>query len=48
LIIFKTSIVKILKDFIDPAYLDKFYCSEYFIILVVFLLELPLVLVKKI
>lgn len=50
LIIFKQSIRKILVDVIDagePA-LDEFYTSEYFIIILVVLAEIPFTLVKKI
>ena len=49
LIILKTSIRKILADVVqDQATLDAFYCSELFLVIVLALLELPLILLKKI
>lgn len=49
LIILKTSIKKILTDVVqDQAVLDEFYCSELFLVIVLALLELPLIMLKKI
>ena len=50
LIIFKQSIRKILEDVIgkgEPA-LEEFYTSEYFVIILVVLAEIPFTIVKKI
>ena len=50
LIIFKQSIRKILVNVInsDEPALDQFYTSEYFIIIIVVLAEIPFTIVKKI
>jgi amino acid permease len=49
MIILKASIRKLIVDFVDDKdIVDKFYCSEMLIIIVLALLELPLVLQKKI
>jgi amino acid permease len=49
LIIFKTTIRKIAKDIVaDGGVLDSFYLQEYFLVLVMALLEAPLTLVSKI
>lgn len=49
LIILKTSLKKILADVVqDQAVLGQFYCSELFLVIVLALLELPLILLRKI
>ena len=49
LIILKSSTKKIIGDLTpDKNVLDEFYCSELFLVIMIALMELPLVLVKKI